>query len=43
MVLAYFGLRWDELSRATQKNLPLLKTIMGIVLVGLAVFLAVAG
>jgi cytochrome c biogenesis protein CcdA len=43
MILAYFGLRWDDLSRATQKNLPLLKTVMGIVLIGLAVFLAVAG
>jgi len=43
MILAYYGLRWDELSRATQKHLPLLKTIMGIVLTGLAVFLAVAG
>jgi cytochrome c biogenesis protein CcdA len=43
MVLAYFGLRWDELSRATRKRLPLLKTVMGIVLLGLAVFLAVAG
>jgi cytochrome c biogenesis protein CcdA len=43
MILAYYGLRWDELSRTTQKHLPLLKTIMGIVLIGLAVFLAVAG
>ena len=43
MVLAYYGLRWDELSRATQKHLPLLKVIMGVVLAGLAVFLAVAG
>jgi cytochrome c biogenesis protein CcdA len=43
MILAYYGLRWDELSRATQKHLPLLKVIMGIVLAGLAVFLAVAG
>ena len=43
MVLAYYGLRWDDLSRATQKHLPLLKTVMGIVLIGLAVFLAVAG
>jgi cytochrome c biogenesis protein CcdA len=42
MILAYYGLRWDELSRATQKRLPLLKTVMGIVLTGLAVFLAFA-
>ena len=43
MILAYYGLRWDELSRATQKHLLLLKIIMGIVLAGLAVFLAIAG
>jgi cytochrome c biogenesis protein CcdA len=43
MVLAYYGLRWDELSRSTQKHLPLLKAAMGTVLAGLAVFLAVAG
>jgi cytochrome c biogenesis protein CcdA len=43
MILAYYGLRWEELSRTTQKNLPLLKTIMGIVLIGLALFLALAG
>ena len=43
MILAYYGLRWDELSRTSQKHLPLLKTIMGIVLIGLAVFLAIVG
>jgi cytochrome c biogenesis protein CcdA len=43
MVLAYYGLRWDELSRTTQKHLPLLKILMGAVLLGLAVFLAIAG
>jgi cytochrome c biogenesis protein CcdA len=43
MVMAYYGLRWDELSRTTRKHLPLLKIIMGVVLAGLAIFLAVAG
>jgi cytochrome c biogenesis protein CcdA len=43
MILAYFGLKWNELSKTTQKHLPLLKTLLGIVLVGLALFLAVAG
>jgi cytochrome c biogenesis protein CcdA len=43
MVLAYYGLRWDELSRFTQRRLPLLKIIMGTVLLGLALFLAFAG
>jgi cytochrome c biogenesis protein CcdA len=42
MVMAYYGLRWDQLAKSTQRNLPLLKTIMGVVLIGLAVFLAVA-
>ncbi len=43
MVLAYFGLKWNELAKTTQKNLPLLKILLGIVMAGLAVFLAVAG
>ncbi len=43
MVLAWFGLRWDKLAKTTQKNLTLIKVLFGIVLIGLAVFLAVAG
>lgn len=43
MVLAYFGLRWDRLAKTTQKNLTAIKILFGIVLCGLAVFLALAG
>jgi cytochrome c biogenesis protein CcdA len=43
IILAFYGLRWYEISRALQKNLPLLKFVMGIVLASLAVYLAVAG
>jgi cytochrome c biogenesis protein CcdA len=43
MVLAYFGLTWDRLAKTTQRNLTLLKVLFGAVLIGLAVFLAVAG
>jgi cytochrome c biogenesis protein CcdA len=39
MVLAYFGLRWDQLAKSTQKHMPLLKVSLGVVLVGLAIFL----
>jgi len=43
MVLAYFGLKWNELAKSTQKHLTLIKILVGLVLAGLAVFLAVAG
>jgi cytochrome c biogenesis protein CcdA len=43
MALAYFGLKWDRLAKATQQHLPLLKVLLGTVLIALAAFLAVAG
>ncbi len=43
MILAYYGLKWDKLAKTTQKHLTLIKILFGIVLGGLAVFLAVAG
>lgn len=43
MVLAYFGLRWNKLAKTTQKNLTLIKVLFGVVLIGLAAFLALAG
>jgi cytochrome c biogenesis protein CcdA len=43
MILAYFGLRWNKLAKATQNNLSLLKMLLGVVMVGLAVFLGMAG
>ena len=43
MILACYGLKWDKLAKTTQKHLTLIKILFGIVLGGLAVFLAVAG
>ncbi|MFH1038860.1 MAG: cytochrome c biogenesis protein CcdA, partial [PVC group bacterium] len=42
MILTGFGLTWHTLAHATQKNLPRLKMLMGIVLIGLALLLALA-
>ncbi len=42
MILTGFGLTWHKLARTTQKNLPRLKILMGIVLLALAAFLALA-
>ncbi|HLV31197.1 MAG TPA: hypothetical protein VKY57_06490 [Chitinispirillaceae bacterium] len=42
MILAYYGMKWDKLAKTTQKNLVAIKIIFGIVLIGLAVFLAIA-
>jgi cytochrome c biogenesis protein CcdA len=43
MILAYFGMKWDRLAKATQKNLVGIKILFGVVLIGLAAFLAIAG
>ncbi len=43
MVLAYFGMKWDRLAKVTQKNLVMIKILFGVVLIGLAAFLAIAG
>ncbi len=43
MLLSYFGLTWDKLAKTSQKNLFIIKITFGIVLIGLAVFLAIAG
>lgn len=40
LLLTAFGLTWHRLAHATQKNLPGLKVLMGIVMIGLALFLA---
>ena len=41
MVLAYFGMKWNELAKQTQKRMVLLKVLLGFVMAGLAVYLAV--
>jgi cytochrome c biogenesis protein CcdA len=43
MVMAYYGLKWSDLSKATQKHMVLIKILLGVVLAGLAVFLGMAG
>ncbi len=42
MILAYFGLTWNRLAKATQKNLSTIKILLGTVMGGLAIFLAFA-
>ena len=39
MFLAYYGLKWNELAKKTQKNMVMLKIVLGIVMTGLAVYL----
>ncbi len=41
MVLAYFGLKWNDLAKQTQKRMVLLKVLLGLIMTGLAVYLAV--
>ncbi len=41
MVLAYFGLKWNDLAKQTQKKMVLLKVLLGVVMTALAVYLAV--
>ncbi len=43
MVLAYYGMKWNELAKTTQKHLTLIKILIGVILGAFAVFLAVAG
>jgi len=42
MIAAYYGMTWNKLAKMTQKNLSLLKILLGIAMVGLALFLAFA-
>jgi len=43
MVLAFYGMKWNDLAKRTQKNMVLLKIILGLVMVALAVYLIAAG
>jgi cytochrome c biogenesis protein CcdA len=40
MVLAFFGLKWNDLAKSTGKHMVALKTTLGLVMVGLALYLA---
>jgi cytochrome c biogenesis protein CcdA len=42
MVAAYFGLTWNKLAKETQNHMVLLKVILGVVMVALALYLALA-
>jgi thiol:disulfide interchange protein len=42
MVLAYFGMTWNTLAKTTQKHMTLLKVLLGLMLLGLAVFLGIS-
>ncbi|MBN1761285.1 MAG: hypothetical protein JW863_23370 [Chitinispirillaceae bacterium] len=41
MVLAYYGMKWNDLAKQTQKRMVLIKVLLGVVMAGLAVYLAV--
>ena len=41
MVLAYFGLKWNDLAKKTQKNMVFLKITLGLVMTALAFYLAI--
>ena len=41
IIAAYFGMTWHTLAGMTQKNLALLKVLLGIIMLGLAAFLAI--
>lgn len=40
MILAYYGMKWNDLAKKTQHNMVLLKIVLGFVMIGLAVYLA---
>jgi len=42
MIAAYYGMTWNKLAKMTQNNLSLLKILLGIAMIGLALFLAFA-
>jgi cytochrome c biogenesis protein CcdA len=43
MVLAYYGMKWNALAKKTQNNMVTLKTVLGVVMLSLALYLALAG
>ncbi len=42
MIAAYFGLTWNNLAKATQKNMVLLKVMLGVVMIALAFYLGLS-
>ncbi len=41
MFLAYYGLKWNDLAKKTQKNMVIIKIILGLVMTGLAIYLGI--
>lgn len=41
MVLAYYGLKWNDLAKKTQQNMVFLKITLGVVMSGLALYLVI--
>lgn len=41
MILAYFGMKWNDLAKQTQKKMVLIKVVLGCIMTLLAVYLAV--
>ncbi|NLE00326.1 MAG: hypothetical protein GX640_10670 [Fibrobacter sp.] len=39
MILAYYGMKWNDLAKKTQKNMVAMKIILGVVMTGLAIYL----
>lgn len=39
MILAYFGLKWTDLAKKTQKNMVTIKIVLGLVMTGLAAYI----
>jgi len=42
MVAAYYGMKWTDLSKLMQKHMTLVKLLLGVVMIGLALYLALA-
>jgi cytochrome c biogenesis protein CcdA len=42
MVAAYYGMKWTDLSKMMQKHMTLVKLLLGTVMIGLALYLALA-
>lgn len=41
MILAYYGLKWNDLAKQTQKQMVTIKILLGIIMTALALYLAV--
>jgi hypothetical protein len=42
MTAAYYGVKWNKIAQMTQKNLTLIKILIGTLMIGLALYLALA-